>query len=137
MKQQSSAATQMKKSNVQNLFVPQSEIDQCAKEIFGLVEQRAYQIYENRGREPGHDNEDWFRAISELLQPVTIELGDPGDTYVAVASVSGYRPEDLKISIKPRSLTICGISNADGTESGTHEEGSRRAGRFFFSSSVG
>ena len=136
MRQQSTSATQLKRSNVHNLFVPQSEMDQCAKSIFGLVEQRAYELYENRGREPGHDSEDWFQAVSELLQPVTIELGDPGDAYVAVASVSGYRPEDLRIGIEPRSLTICGISSPDGTESGTPEEGSQRSGRFFFSSTL-
>jgi hypothetical protein len=27
---------------------------------------RAYELYEARGREDGHDTEDWFRAESEM-----------------------------------------------------------------------
>ncbi len=28
---------------------------------------RAYQLYEQRGREDGHDLQDWFKAESELI----------------------------------------------------------------------
>ncbi len=29
---------------------------------------RAYQLYESRGREDGHDVDDWLKAEEELLQ---------------------------------------------------------------------
>ena len=32
-----------------------------------LVRQRAYCYYEERGREDGHDVEDWFRAEAEIV----------------------------------------------------------------------
>jgi Protein of unknown function (DUF2934) len=32
-----------------------------------LVRQRAYQLYEERGREDGHDMDDWLRAEAEML----------------------------------------------------------------------
>ena len=32
-----------------------------------LVRQRAYQLYEERGHEDGHDLEDWLRAEAEML----------------------------------------------------------------------
>jgi Protein of unknown function (DUF2934) len=32
-----------------------------------LVRQRAYQFYEERGCEQGHDLDDWFRAEAEVL----------------------------------------------------------------------
>jgi len=32
------------------------------------VRERAYELYEQRGREDGHDVEDWFRAEEELTQ---------------------------------------------------------------------
>ena len=32
-----------------------------------MVSARAYELYENRGREPGQDAQDWFRAERELL----------------------------------------------------------------------
>jgi len=32
-----------------------------------LIRERAYGYYEQRGREDGHDLEDWFRAEAEVL----------------------------------------------------------------------
>ena len=32
-----------------------------------LIRQRAYQLYEERGCEDGHDLEDWLRAEAEML----------------------------------------------------------------------
>jgi hypothetical protein len=34
-----------------------------------IVRVRAYQLYEQRGKEDGHDLEDWLRAEEELRQP--------------------------------------------------------------------
>jgi len=31
-----------------------------------LIRQRAYQLYEERGHEDGHDLEDWLRAEAEM-----------------------------------------------------------------------
>jgi Protein of unknown function (DUF2934) len=33
-----------------------------------MIRQRAYQLYESRGREPGHADQDWFRAERELAK---------------------------------------------------------------------
>jgi hypothetical protein len=34
--------------------------------ISSLIEKRAYEIYEARGKEPGHEEEDWFQAEREI-----------------------------------------------------------------------
>jgi hypothetical protein len=31
------------------------------------IRERAYQLFEARGREPGHELEDWLRAEAEIL----------------------------------------------------------------------
>jgi DUF2934 family protein len=31
------------------------------------IRERAYELYENRGREPGQEEQDWFRAEREIL----------------------------------------------------------------------
>ena len=31
------------------------------------ISRRAYELYETRGREDGHDLEDWFRAEEEII----------------------------------------------------------------------
>lgn len=33
-----------------------------------LIRTRAYQLFEERGCEPGHDFDDWIRAEAEVLQ---------------------------------------------------------------------
>ena len=32
------------------------------------IRRRAYEIYEERGREDGHDLDDWLRAEAEIMQ---------------------------------------------------------------------
>jgi hypothetical protein len=32
------------------------------------IRERAYELYESRGREPGLDERDWFRAEQEILK---------------------------------------------------------------------
>ena len=32
------------------------------------IQERAYELYESRGREPGQEERDWFRAEQELLK---------------------------------------------------------------------
>ena len=31
------------------------------------IRERAYELYESRGREPGQDEQDWLRAEHEIL----------------------------------------------------------------------
>ena len=40
-----------------------------------LIRKRAYDLYEQRGREPGHDREDWFKAEAEIMgrKPIKLE----------------------------------------------------------------
>jgi hypothetical protein len=33
-----------------------------------MIRERAYELYEGRGREPGQEEQDWFRAERELLK---------------------------------------------------------------------
>ena len=35
----------------------------------GQIRTRAYELYEARGREEGHDLEDWLEAEAETTQP--------------------------------------------------------------------
>ncbi|MGA3090020.1 MAG: DUF2934 domain-containing protein [Terriglobales bacterium] len=33
------------------------------------IRERAYELYESRGCEPGQDKEDWLRAEQQILKP--------------------------------------------------------------------
>jgi hypothetical protein len=54
--------------------------DEAERGRHALIEKRAYEIYEARGREPGMDEEDWLRAEAEVdrlpIEDLLPELGD-------------------------------------------------------------
>ena len=40
-----------------------------AAELENMIRERAYQLYEGRGREAGQDQQDWVQAEHEILTP--------------------------------------------------------------------
>jgi hypothetical protein len=51
-----------------------------ATEIRERVAQRAFQLYERRGREDGHDVEDWLQAEQEVGRHLAAEQGADSPT---------------------------------------------------------
>ena len=54
--------------------VPKSSSGKAAMAIMSdpapshdMIRARAYELYENRGHEPGQDEQDWLRAEREIL----------------------------------------------------------------------
>jgi len=45
-----------------------------------LIRVRAYHFYENRGREPGHDLEDWLEAEAEVFGKKPAASAEPEAT---------------------------------------------------------
>lgn len=50
------------------------------------IEQRAYAIYEQRGCEDGHADEDWFAAERELSEQPAAEASKSGSRIKAAVS---------------------------------------------------
>lgn len=84
------------------------------------IARRAYELFNSRGREHGHDWEDWFRAESELLRPVSVTMSESEDRISVRANVLGFEANELKISVEPRRITILGEKEvrATGTTGG-------------------
>jgi hypothetical protein len=45
---------------------PPTAVISDQQDLENQIRLRAYQLYEARGREDGHDEEDWFRAKEEI-----------------------------------------------------------------------
>jgi Protein of unknown function (DUF2934) len=43
-------------------------------QIDKMISRRAYELFELRGRMPGHQREDWAQAESELVYPCCVQL---------------------------------------------------------------
>ena len=52
------------------------------------IAHRAFELFEKRGGEHGHDWEDWFRAESEFLRPVSVSMSESEDRLQLVRSES-------------------------------------------------
>lgn len=72
------------------------------------VARRAYELFEARNREHGHDWEDWFQAESELLRPTTIVVSDADGRLGVRVNVLGFEADELQVAIEPRRITVCG-----------------------------
>jgi HSP20 family protein len=81
-------------------------------QIYDSIARRAFEIFDNNGRWLGHDLEDWFRAESELLHPVHLEMAESEDNLTVRAEVPGFSTKELEISVEPRKLTILGKHEA-------------------------
>jgi Protein of unknown function (DUF2934) len=45
---------------------PQAGIKSQSQDLESQIRLRAYELYEARGREDGHEEEDWFRAKEDI-----------------------------------------------------------------------
>ncbi|MCY7376691.1 MAG: DUF2934 domain-containing protein, partial [Pyrinomonadaceae bacterium] len=72
------------------------------------IAHRAFEIFEKRGREFGHEIEDWLHAESELVRRVPIEVKEADGKLEVRAEVPGFKLEELKVFVEPRRLTISG-----------------------------
>lgn len=72
------------------------------------VARRAYELFEFRGREHGHDLDDWFCAERELLRHVPLEVVQTPWQVTVRAGVFGFGSEELTVCVEPECLTIAG-----------------------------
>jgi HSP20 family protein len=90
------------------IFVEAKKLFEQMKEFSQSVALRAYEYFEARGREFGHDLEDWFRAESELMRRVPVEIKEADGQITVRAEVPGFTANEIKVSVEPHRLVISG-----------------------------
>jgi HSP20 family molecular chaperone IbpA len=93
------------------------------QEIQLAIARRAYELFEARGGEHGHDWEDWFRAESELLCPVSFVISEKEGSLSVRVNVYGFDDTEIKTGVERHRLIIFGQKHvsAPTTESGATE----------------
>ena len=76
------------------------------RQISAAIARRAYELFEARGFEHGHDCEDWFRAEFELLTPIPARLVATDAGFRVTAEVPGFTGKDVEVLAEPRRLII-------------------------------
>jgi HSP20 family protein len=110
MKSQQGIQTTKHEAPASPIFVEAEKLFEHMKEFSQSVARRAYEYFEARGREFGHDLEDWFRAESELMRRVPVEIKDADGQITVRAEVPGFAADEIKVSVEPQRLVISGKS---------------------------
>jgi HSP20 family protein len=110
MKSQQGIQTTKQQAPASPIFVQAERLFEQMKEFSQSVARRAYEYFEARGREFGHDLEDWLRAESELMRRVPVEIKEVENQITVRAEVPGFAANEIKISVEPQRLVISGKS---------------------------
>jgi HSP20 family protein len=110
MATQKAIETTKQQTPARPVFVEAEKLFEQLKEFSQSVARRAYEYFEARGREFGHDLEDWFRAESELTRRVPVEIKEAGSQITVRAEVPGFAVNEIKVSVEPQRLVISGKS---------------------------
>jgi HSP20 family molecular chaperone IbpA len=79
-----------------------------AHRVQEAVAHRAFEIFESRGAVPGHEQEHWRQAETELASPrCSGQMRLDGSLWVN-ADAALFEPDTIEIWVAPRRLTICG-----------------------------
>src|SRR5256885_16985352 len=76
----------------------QEEIRQC-------IADRAYQLYEESGRQDGNDERNWRQAESAVLQR-DIEVRESGTWLALSAILSGFSAENVQIHVNTARVLV-------------------------------
>ena len=76
------------------------------REIQDAIARRAYDIFEQRGREHGRHEDDWLRAEAELLQPGALEIEDTGLSLAVRSEVRGFAPGEIELGVELRRVSL-------------------------------
>jgi HSP20 family protein len=73
---------------------------------FEAVRERAFDLFEQRGREPGHDQEDWLQAERELFGWPAAELAENDGAYEIEVTLPGFEAKDVEVTATPREVVV-------------------------------
>lgn len=74
---------------------------------FHDVRQRALDLFEKRGRQFGHELDDWLKAEHEILgRWSAAELKDNKDKYELEMTLPGYEPKEITVTATPNEIIV-------------------------------
>ena len=103
-----STAVQRAREAAPLIITPIDDIFDRVNEMYNAIARQAFEFFDGRGRQEGHDLDDWTRAESELFHAAHLEVSETDDAFGVRAEVPGFKAEEVQVSLEPRRLTIIG-----------------------------
>ena len=94
-------------------FVEAEKLFEEFAETTKKIAKRAYHFFENRGGGFGSEFDDWFKAESEILRKIPVEMTETDKEINLKADVAGFKPEEIKISVLRDQLIMSGKSESE------------------------
>src|ERR1017187_9479997 len=95
-------------------------MESAAMQLFGEVEsvteqtkQKAFELFERRGRMIGSENDDWLTAERQLIFTPPSELVETDKSIEVRVVAPGFSAEQLKITILPDPIFVEGKANEE------------------------
>jgi HSP20 family protein len=104
------------RAKVAPIFVEAEKMFDKMAEITKETAARAFDFFRDRGGEWGRELDDWFRAESEILMPVPIEIKQTDETIYVTAAVPGFKPDEIEVSVKDNFLILSGTAKSRETK---------------------
>jgi HSP20 family molecular chaperone IbpA len=80
---------------------------------FEPVERRAFDLFERRGREQGHDVEDWINGEHELLGWPAAELSEKDGVYDVQIALPGFEAKEVEVTATPPETVLHAVSKQE------------------------
>ena len=82
--------------------------------LFNRARERAYELFEQRGRENGHDLDDWLQAENELGILSATNIDESEREIRLRIDGAKFTADELKVHVESRAITVEGASIATG-----------------------
>jgi HSP20 family protein len=104
---ESSAAAKRALAPIPVKSVASEDLIERFNRVQNEIANRAFCLFESDGR-TGRDLENWFKAESEVLDPVRVTVTEADEKLYIEAEVPGFELQDLDIAFEPQRLIISG-----------------------------
>lgn len=84
---------------------PPAVFEEVAKR-FEAIERRAFDLFEKRGRELGHELEDWLKAEHQLMGWPAAELTEKDGAYEMQITLPGFEPKEVEVTAAPNKIIV-------------------------------
>jgi HSP20 family protein len=76
------------------------------RDLLDHIRARAYELFEVRGRESGHEMEDWLQAERETVEVPSLDMAETKDEYQLQLNLPGYNAKDIKVAALPDAVIV-------------------------------
>jgi HSP20 family molecular chaperone IbpA len=109
-------------------FINGRDAEELELAIYERIRERAYQLFEQSGREPGNESANWLRAESEIVRS-GVEVRESGSWVTLTASIPDGTGLGMQIVIRPTRVVVRTTDACNGRDS---TESAQRSGREIF-----